>query len=145
MRAIVLVVVASCTQSSPPLASCADSIAGVWHSDTGDWMLLDRGASIEGYPLFDDSKEPAGEGIVVAPRAIDLTRDRDEIGGEISRRYMHGGDSCITKVPLHVLACTADTLELVLADTSAPTQFTPCTESARKNPSRREKWRRTHP
>jgi hypothetical protein len=144
MRAFAIALVASCSQS-PPLASCADSLAGTWHTDAGDWMLLDRGATIEGYPLFDDSREPGGDAaIVVAPRAIDLQRKRDEVGGEISRRYMRGGDSCISRVPVHVLACSGSTLELVLADTSPPTQFAPCTESSRKNPSRREKWLRTH-
>ncbi len=146
MRLVTIVLVAGCSQSSPPLASCADSLAGTWHTEAGDWMLLDRGAAIEGYPLFDDSREPGGDpAIVVAPRAIDLRRDRDEVGGEISRRYTRGGDACITKVPVHVLSCTGTTLELVLADTSPPTQFAPCTESARKHPSRREKWQRMHP
>lgn len=142
--AIVVAITAGCSQSSPPLASCADSLGGTWHSDAGDWMILDHGATLEGYPLFDDSREPAGDpAIVVAPRAIDLRRE-DEVGGEMSRRYVRGGDACIAKVPVHVLSCSGSTLEVVLADTSPPTQFTPCTESARKNPSRREKWHRTH-
>ncbi|MGE3766062.1 MAG: hypothetical protein AB7L94_27650 [Kofleriaceae bacterium] len=145
--ALALAMLGGCSSSSPPpMSTCADSLAGTWHSDAGDWMLLDRGAAIEGYPLFDDSREPGGDpAIVVAPRAIDLRRMGDEVGGEISRRYMRGGDACIARVPVHVLACTGSTLEVILADTSPPTQFAPCIESARKNPSRREKWHRTHP
>jgi hypothetical protein len=144
--AIIAAFAAGCSQSPPPLASCADSLQGVWHTDAGDWMLLDHGATLEGYPLFDDSHEPASEpAVVIAPRALDLRRDRDEVGGEISRRYMRAGDGCITKIPFHVLSCSGSTLEVVLADTAAPTQFSPCSESVRKNPSRREKWHRTHP
>lgn len=146
IRALAVVLANGCSSSSPPIASCADSLAGTWHSDGGDWMILDRGAAIEAYPLFDDSRERGGDpAIVVAPRAIDLRRTGDEIAGEISRRYMRGGDGCIAKVPVHVLSCSGSTLELVLADTSPPTRFGPCVESARRNPSRREKWRRTHP
>jgi hypothetical protein len=145
VRPLALVIAAGCSQSPPPLASCADSLAGTWHTDAGDWMIIDRGAALEGYPLFDDSHEPGGDpAIVVAPRAIDLRRDRDEVGGDISRRYTRAGDACITKVPVHVLSCTGSTLEVVLADTSPPTQFAPCVESTRHNPSRREKWQRTH-
>lgn len=145
MRLVIAFALAGCS-SSPAMSTCADSVAGTWRGETGDWMLLDRGAALEGYPLFDDSREPSGDpAIVVAPRAIDLRRDGDEIRGEISRRYMRGGDACIAKVPFRVLACTAQTLEVILADTSPPTQFAPCIESARKNPSRREKWQRTHP
>lgn len=147
MRALAIaVIVAGCSTAPPPLATCADSLQGVWRSDAGDWMLIDRGASLEGYPLFDDSHEAAADpAIVIAPRALDLRREGDEVGGDISRRYMRGGDACIVKVPLHVIACTGTTIELVLADTSAPPQFTPCAESSRKNPSRREKWQRTFP
>ncbi|GEM_PF-1687920 len=145
MRLLAIAVVAGCSQSAPPLATCADSVAGTWRTDAGEWMLIDRGAAIEGYPLFDDSREPTGDpAVVVAPRAIDLRREGDVITGEISRRYMRGGDACVAKVPVHVLSCSGAMLELVLADTSAPTQFAPCAESTRKNPSRREKWQRTH-
>lgn len=145
MRVAVIALATACSQSSPPMTTCADSLAGTWKSDAGEWMLLDRVSTIEGYPLFDDSRESGGDpAVVVAPRAIDLRRMGDEVGGEISRRYTLRGDSCIARVPFHVLSCAGDTLEVVLADTSAPTQFAPCTESTRKHGSRRERWRRTH-
>lgn len=145
MRGALLAIALAGCSSSRPIATCGDSLAGVWRGESGEWMLLDHGASLEGYPLFDDSREPGGDpGVVVAPRAIDLRRDGVELDGTISRRYMRGGDACSVTVPLRVLACSGSTLEVVLADTSPPLQFAPCAESSRKNPSRREKWQRVH-
>ncbi|MFN0247447.1 MAG: hypothetical protein ACKV2T_11225 [Kofleriaceae bacterium] len=143
MRLLLAILFAGCS-SPPPLSTCADSLAGTWRSDGGEWMLLDRGASLEGYPLFDDSRtgDPT---IAVAPRALDLLREGDVVDGRMTRRYTRGGDSCLAKVPFRVLSCAGSTLEVIFADTSPPMQFAPCVESARSNPSRREKWERTHP
>jgi hypothetical protein len=146
MRLVIAAALAGCSSSPPPMATCADSLAGTWRGESGEWMLLDRGSALEGYPLFDDSREPGADPtIVVAPRAIDLRRQGDAVSGEISRRYTRAGDACTARVPFRVLTCSGQTIDVILADTSSPTQFTPCTESARKNPSRREKWQRTHP
>ncbi len=144
MRRVLAIVLAGCS-SSPQLSTCADSLAGTWRAESGDWMLVDRGRTLEGYPLFDDSHEIADRVLVVAPRVIDLRRDGDAVTGEISRRYMTGGDACVTTVPFRVLSCSGHTIEVILADSSPPTRFAPCAESSRTNPSRREKWRRTHP
>ena len=144
-RLVIAFALAGCSTSPPSLATCADSLAGTWATERGEWMLIDRGTALEGYPLFDDSREPAGDpAIEIAPRAIDLRRDEAAVVGEISRRYMRGSDACIAKVPLRVLACSGDVIEVILADPSPPAGFAPCIESARKSSSRREKWRRTH-
>jgi hypothetical protein len=144
MRLVLAILFAGCS-SSPPLSTCADSLAGTWRSETGDWMILDRGAQLEGYPLFDDSRPESIADVVIAPRALDLARNGDVIDGRITRRYTRGGDSCVVKVPFRVLSCAGSMLEVIFADTSPPMQFSPCVESARSNPSRREKWQRTHP
>ena len=148
MRALLAIALAGCS-SPPPIERCADSLAGTWRPEGadggGEWMLLDHGRTVEGYPLFDDSRPAGGDaGLEVAPRAIDLARAGDRLEGEVSRRYMRGSERCVVKVPLHVLACTGATLELVLSDPSPPLQFAPCAESSRKNPSRRERWLRVH-
>lgn len=103
------------------------------------WMLLDQGKSLEVYPLFDDSAPSPG--LETAPRVIDLSRTDGELRGEVKRRYMRGADACVRKLPVHVTACTGDTLELVFADPVPPLTFAPCMWGT-TGPSRRERWLR---
>lgn len=131
----------ACTHE-PPITSCTQDLRGVWRTEAGArWMILDSGASLEVYPLFDDGK-PAGvpPGLETAPRVIDLSRI-EGISGDVQRRFMRTDQSCLSKAGVHVTSCANDTLELVLADPPAPLAFDPCS-FPRPDSSRRERWRR---
>ena len=123
----------ACSRTPPTIASCADSVEGVWRGPDGEWHVLDRGVSVEAYPLFPDAKP--------APRVLDLRR-ASTLTGEIRRRYMQGDQVCIATVSVRVLACSTHILELTLADPSPPLSYTPCAFSTRTNPSRKETWTR---
>jgi hypothetical protein len=97
-------------------------------------MILDNRATLEVYPLFDDSV-PGG-----APRVFDLRRG-GQLAGDVTRRYLRGGDHCEARAPLRVTACANDELRLVLSDPEPPLQFAPCAWGA-PAPSRVERWRR---
>jgi hypothetical protein len=94
-----LVVVAACTDRAP-ITSCDDPIAGVWESPAGArWMVLDHGATLEGFPLVDDSI-PDG-----APRVIDLGRGRGKLTGDLKRRFMRRAATCEARAPVTVTTC----------------------------------------
>ena len=150
-----------------PIASCDDDLRGVYAAGDERWMVLDRGGTLEAYPLFSDGMPPdpagalaaasapgggpptnAGGGpadLVVAPRMIELRRALPAQGatlaGTLRRRYMRGSARCEARVPVHLTRCAGDTLELVLADPAPPLAFSPCTWS-RPGPSRVARWRR---
>jgi hypothetical protein len=121
-----------------PITSCADDLSGEYANGDQRWMVLDRGSSLEAYPLFPDV--PAGP-LEVAPRVIELGRTGTQIAGEVRRRYMKATTICIAKLPARITACTDDSLELVFADTSPPLAFDPCRWPG-PEPSRRERWMR---
>jgi hypothetical protein len=133
--AAMMVIAASACDRRAPVASCDDSLHGVWITPRGErWMMLDSGATLEGYPLFDDAV-PDG-----APRVIDLARG-DKLAGEVKRRYMRRADACLARAPIRVTACGDDQLELVLADPPVPLRLSPCAWSMTAA-SRVERWRR---
>jgi hypothetical protein len=68
MRAATAALLLVACKSPPPIAACTDDLGGVYATPTGRWMMLDSRATLEAYPLFDDSV-PAG-----APRVLDLAR-----------------------------------------------------------------------
>ena len=136
MKLAAAVLLVACSRH-PALTSCDDSLAGVWHTDAGDWMILDYGATLEGYPLFVD-RFPAPPEQTVAPRFLALERDT-AVSGDLGRRYMLGSDACVAKAPVHVTACSGNTLELVLGDPLPPVGFAPCSWAG-PAPSRRERW-----
>lgn len=135
--AIALAVVCACHRS-PSITSCADDLGGLWRDPSGHtWMILDEGASLEVYPVFDDGVGPAA--IVEAPRVIDLARSGEQMTGSVHRQYVKGGDACTASVPARVTACADRALDIVLADPTPPLGFAPCAWG-RPEPSRREHW-----
>ena len=134
MKLLAVVLLVAC-HHKPPLTDCNDDLQGVWHSDAGDWMILDYGATLEGYPLFPDAR--VGE-LVLAPRSLTLARSHD-VAGELARRYTRRGDWCVAKAAVHVTTCSGETLELVLADPPQPLAFAPCRAGGPPD-SRRERW-----
>jgi len=123
------------------IASCDDDLGGVWRSESGErWMMLDNGATLEAYTLFEDTHPRlAPTGVEIGPRVLDLTRDAK--AGELKRRYGESGAVCIAAAPVHVTSCAGDTLEMVLTEPTPPIAFRPCAWG-RPEPSRRERWKR---
>ncbi len=140
-RAAALALLGACSRPAPP-PTCDDDLAGTWRSGSGErWMILE-GSTLEIYPLFDDTHPAGGSAdLEVGPRAIDLTRRPQAADGEVRRRHMRAGTICIGKAPAHVVACTRDTLELIVTDPPAPLAFGPCTWGT-PAPSHRERWHR---
>jgi len=133
--ALALLVVVACDRRSA-VTSCDDSLHGVWINEAGaKWSLLDRGKTLEAYPLFDDA---VPEGV---PRVIALERRRNDLAGQVKRRYMRGGDSCEAHAPIRLTKCEANTLQIVVADPQPPAQFAAC-QWPLAAPSRVERWRR---
>lgn len=124
-------------QGRQPIASCTDDLGGVYATPSGRWMILDSGATLEAYPLFDDSV-PGG-----APRLIDLARGAatDRLDGEEERRYTQRGDTCDARAPLHVTRCAGDALQVVRGEPQPPLAFAPC-RWGQAMPSHVETWRR---
>lgn len=139
MRAALVVALAACGR--PAIDSCEDRLDGIYTVDGKAWIVTDhriagKSRTLEAYPLFPDV--PPSEGLEVAPRVIDFAAD---LSGVVRRRYMRGATGCTAKVPARITQCSAEGLEIVLADPAPPTGFVPCT-FGRTEPSRREKWRR---
>jgi hypothetical protein len=134
-QAIVLLVVVACDRRSA-VTSCDDNLHGVWITEAGaKWSLVDRGKTLEAYPMFADAV-PEG-----APRVIELQRLRNNVAGQVKRRYVRGGDSCVAHAPIRVTKCEANTLQIVVADPQPPAQFAAC-QWPLAAPSRVERWRR---
>lgn len=70
-HAALLLAVAACSRRAP-LTSCDDDLRGVYRNGDERWMILDKSATLEAYPLFPDADGPAE--LVTAPRKIVLTR-----------------------------------------------------------------------
>jgi hypothetical protein len=136
-----LLAMAACSRDTP-IASCNDNLRGVYAIGDQRWMVIDRGATLEAYPLFPDAQGPPE--LVSAPRVIDLVRARGDgarLTGTLWRRYMRGAERCEAQLPVQVTRCAGDTLEIVLADPVPPIGFAPCAWP-RPGPSRVERWRR---
>ena len=142
-QALVVVLTAACSSSSPAITSCDDRLAGVWLGERDvPWMVLDHGATLEVYPLFDDG-HPAGTPVAVetAPRGIDLARESGSLRGVVKRRYMNDAASCDARATATVTRCEGAELELVLADPQPPLSYAPCAWGP-PDVARRVRWRR---
>jgi hypothetical protein len=135
IRFALLACVVACGRRAA-LDSCTQDLTGEYASGEQHWMILDRGPTLEAYPLFPDV--PASD-LEIAPRVIELARDRTSVRGNVKRRYMKQAEVCVGKVPITVASCAGDMLEVVLADPTPPLAFTPC-QWSRPEPSRRERW-----
>ena len=132
--AMYLCIVASCDRR-PAIDSCDANLMGVWVTPSGArWMALDNRATLELFPLFDDSV-PDG-----APRVIDIARGT-KLAGEMKRRFMRRAETCEGRAPVTITACKDSSLQLVLGEISSPIAYEPCTWGPQV-PSRVEVWRR---
>ena len=120
-----------------PIASCADDLGGVYDVAGESWMIVDGGKQLEAFPLFRDV--PVVPGVEVAPRFYELARAADQLTGTLHRRYMQRSAVCDGQTAVHVIACAADTLDIVVADPVPPVGFAPCAWG-RPSPSQRLRW-----
>jgi hypothetical protein len=135
LRALVVVAALCGCDRRPAVTSCDDDLRGVWIADGGArWSLLDHGATVELFPLFDDAV-PGG-----APRVIDLER-KDKLAGSVERRFMQRGDECVAKAPIRIAKCKASTLQVIVQDPQPPIGFSPCAWG-KPAESRVEHWHR---
>ncbi len=146
MRTSVLAaaVLGAACASREPITSCDQRLGGTWRSDRAGerWMIIDRGGTLEAYGLFPDGRVPgAPPELETAPRALDLARMPSGLSGDVKRRFMQRGTSCIAKADATVISCANDVLEIVLADPPIPAAFDPCS-FPRPDSSRRERWTR---
>lgn len=70
-HAALVLALAACSRRGP-IRSCDDDLRGVYRSGDERWMILDKDATLEAYPLFPDADGPAD--MVTAPRKLVLTR-----------------------------------------------------------------------
>lgn len=152
-RAVVAVTaVAACALAAATLTacerrlsvtSCADNLHGIWVAPGGArWAFVDQGSRLAGFPLFDDA---AADG---APRVIELARSAapgappgGSLAGEVTRRFMRGGDACEARAPIRITRCSDAELEMVVADPAPPLGYAPCAWGAAPD-TRVERWRR---
>jgi hypothetical protein len=142
--AAALVVLAACDRHPPPLASCADHLGGVWVTDDGAarWQLRDGGDRLDAYPLTRELPV-APPGTIAAPAMLDLRRRRDEVTGNVVRRWHRGGETCVVRAPARVRGCRDDRLTLTVESTAAPADWTRCQPSS--GPTATYLLRRTWP
>ena len=132
--AVAVLLLVACNRRAA-VTSCDDDLHGVWVAPDGArWDMLDHGATLEAYPMFDDA---VAEG---APRRIALERHQ-KLAGEMMRRYTRGAESCEAHAPLRIAKCKDNELQVVLADPQPPLAFAPCTWG-RPADSRLEHWHR---
>lgn len=136
MRAALLLL-AACGR--PAITSCEQDIGGIYLHEGARWILVDRGATLEAFPLFPDV--PAVADTEVAPRVIDLDRTTAGVAGHVKRRYMRGAKACTGKVPVRVTECRTESIDIVLGDPVPPLEVEPCT-FPRHDRTRRERWLR---
>ena len=147
MRWLIAVVVVTACDRQPAVTSCRADLHGVWIAPSGErWALLDHGGTLEAFALFDDAILATAAAPAGAPRVIDLARDDASapdgtLAGEVKRRFTRGGDHCDARAALHVTACDAAGLQVVIADPQPPLAFAPCAWGAPPT-SRVERWRR---
>jgi hypothetical protein len=138
------VLLVGCAKERPPLASCDQSLAGVWTTETGQqWMLLEgkgeQRGQLEGFPLFDDiAGVPGSE---VSPRAMDLKHESGAVRGEVTRRYMRGSERCDQQAPVTMSACRGNAMQVERREITPPVSIAPCS-AGMPGPTRHETWTR---
>ena len=136
---LVLVLVAGCSPRRA-VTTCADDLTGAYDDAAGKrWMVLDHGATLEAYPVFDDALQ-LGD-VLAAPRVLDLQRTPGGLTGMATRRFARRADACESHAPVQIRACSSAGLDVSVADPPPPTSLAPCTP-APALPARSERWRR---
>lgn len=131
MKALVVVALLVGCDRRPDVTSCNDDLHGVWVTENRRWMLLDNGATVEAYPLFDAGSPPP---------VIDLRRG-EHFTGELKQRFMQGSAECVGTAPVRIAKCKSNTLNIVIGEVSPPLAYAPC-QWPKPNESQLEHWQR---
>lgn len=158
MKKAALLLIAACRPAPPALDSCADEIGGVWRVDDATFAttpsgeprryhIVELGARVEIYPMFDDSvlaagdrKETTADAVIVAPAQFELTRSGDVLIGAQTRRFARGPASCVLHTPARITSCQGRTARLELTPIDPPADWARCTTS----PGRGAIWTLIH-
>ncbi|MBP9088334.1 MAG: hypothetical protein KBG15_19595 [Kofleriaceae bacterium] len=133
--------VAGC-RTPPALRNCGDDLSGQWAlpGESGRWTLRDSAAHIEGFPLSPDQRAGA-DGVIAAPRWLELVREQDVLAGRMHRRHMRREQRCEAAANLRIVACHGQTLDVERSALPTPTSMQPCAWSP--SPSNvQEQWQR---
>jgi hypothetical protein len=133
--------VAGC-RTPPALRNCGDDLSGQWllPGEAGRWALHDSAARIDGFPLRPD-QQVSPDGVIGAPRWLELVRDHDVIAGRIHRRYMRRAQRCEATGTLRILACHDQVMEVERSALPAPSNLQPCVWSPNQSITQ-ELWQR---
>ncbi len=133
--------VAGCRRS-PPLRNCGDDLSGQWllPGESGRWTLRDSAARIDGFPLRPD-QHVSPDGVIGAPRWIELVRDHDVVAGRMHRRYMRREQRCEATGNLRILACHDHVMEVERSALPVPISMQPCVWSPPQS-NTQELWQR---
>ena len=144
IRALLVVAVAACRPAPPALDSCADELGGVWRVDdvaaavtpSGEprrYHVVELGARVEIYPMFDDSvvapgdrKETTPDAVIAAPATFELSRAGDALYGAQTRRFARGAATCLVHTPARLTACHDRSARLELTPIDPPVDWTTC-------------------
>jgi len=112
----------------PPLRDCGDDLTGQWQlpNEPGRWFLRDAATRIEGYPMTPDLR--SNDGVIAAPRWFELMRNDKALLGRMHRRYVQRDQQCEAVVPLRIVSCHEQTLDVERGPLPVPaTMQQPCT------------------
>jgi hypothetical protein len=123
----------ACHADPPPLASCKDSLAGVWDARLDDAATLpaaplraderlafdvrEENGALAFYPLWDSARPPGGKTplatdpsappapLSLSPWRITLTHAGDAAVGQLRWRVTQAGKTCAEEQPARLSAC----------------------------------------
>lgn len=132
---------AACGSSSPAASppDCAAPLTGVWQPEGSPhrWAVLERGAALEAYPIFDDT---AGAGdAVVSPRRVIAVRGKTAFLGRVERWVMREARSCSLRAPVRI-ECRPGGLRFELPELLPPSDFVTC--QSPPSAASPQRWRR---
>ena len=133
--------VAGC-RTPPAMRNCGDDVSGQWllPGESGRWTFHDSAGRIDGFPLQPDQRV-SPDGVIGAPRWIELMRDHDVVAGRMHRRYMRREQRCEATANLRIRACHDQVMEVERATLPLPTSLQPCIWSPPQS-NTQELWRR---
>lgn len=135
--------VAGC--APPTRDDCRQVVGGVWRVEAppahagAEWILVDRGAKVEAYPLsrpgrtaLDDVAATLPADVVAAPMRLDLARTpgQPDLTGAGRRRYQRGDATCKVTAAAALAQCRGDRAELTVPRLGPPGDFTSCAPAA---------------
>lgn len=128
LPSLALALCLGCRTASPASEQdCPAPLAGVWQvaGTSQRWAMVERGAAIEAYPLFDDSDGAGDLARSVSPRRVIAVRGKTALVGRVERWVMRGAQHCAVRAAVRI-ECRAGELRLELPELTPPTDFVTC-------------------